>query len=841
LTVRVPLSWLKDYVDLTLAPAALAERLTLSGLEVTAVDVIGLPTPEGLRDKASQRGPVWDPDKIVVGRIVAVERHPNADRLTLATVEYGASQPKIVVTGAPNIRPGEQGQKVILALAGSVLYDGHAEGKVLRELKPSKIRGVASDAMVCSAYELGISDEHEGIILLEEEAPIGAALVESMGDIVLDIDVLPNMARCLSMIGMAREVAALTGQALRLPGHSPQKEGPPIEGKVKVEIADPKLSRRYAAGLVTGVRTGASPGWMQRRITYAGMRPVSNIVDITNYVMLEWGQPLHAFDYDSLVRRARGKAPVITVRPARAGEKITTLDGVQRELRAENLVIADESGPVAIAGVMGGSETEVSAATSTILLESANFDFLNIRRTMKQFDLPSEASLRFSRGVHPEIVRPAAERAAGLMHDHAGGVVSPGLIDCYPAPLSPQVIELAMSQVKRVLGTPFSTDEATRILRSLEFEVKPSGPESLMVTVPPHRLDIQAGAVDLVEELARIHGYDRLPATLLAEQLPEQHRNRSLWLEERVRDTLASLGLQEVITYALTEPDRELPLGASGGPYVEIRNPISSQRTVMRRTVLAGVLEVAAANLRHTDGIRFYEIAPVYIPKPGQKLPDEPRRLAVVLAGQRGADFWQDAGAKTKQALDFFDMKGVVEGLVSDLHLADVGYRPAQAGHLHPGRAAEVFVGDRPVGYFGQMHPKTAEAYGFQQQPVLVGELDLEAILDTIPERYTFTPISRFPAALRDISVIVDESVPGERVVGEIAAAGGDLLRRIRLFDLYHGESIPAGKKSLTYALTYQADDRTLTDKEVERTHKRIEDRLKHVLEAQIRGQETVG
>ena len=289
-----------------------------------------MPTPEGFN--ASERGPVWDRNKIVIGRVVAVERHPNADRLTLVSVEYGAGEPKTVVTGAPNLRPGDQGQKVILALAGSVLYDGHADNKVLKELKPSKIRGVASDAMVCSAYELGISDEHEGIILLDDDAPVGTPLADFMGDVVLEIDVLPNMARCLSMIGMAREVAALTGQTLRLPAYSPAAQGPPIEGKVHVAIADPKLSARYAAGLISGVRVGAAPGWMQRRVTYAGMRPVSNIVDITNYVMLEWGQPLHAFDYDSLVRRAAGQAPAITVRPARAGEKITTLDGVQREL-----------------------------------------------------------------------------------------------------------------------------------------------------------------------------------------------------------------------------------------------------------------------------------------------------------------------------------------------------------------------------------------------------------------------------------------------------------------------------------------------------------------------------
>jgi phenylalanyl-tRNA synthetase beta chain len=834
--MKIPLSWLREYVDVSLPVGQLAERLTLAGLEVAGVRVIGLPIPEGVRIKAEDTGPAWDRDKIVIGKVLAVDRHPNADRLTLATVEYGAAQPKTVVTGAPNIKAGDRGQTVVVALSGSVLFDGHAETKTLKELKPSKIRGVASDAMVCSAYELGISEEHEGIILLDEEVAPGTPLADLMGDVVLEVDVLPNMARCLSMIGVAREVAALTGQPLRLPGTTVQAVGEAIAGKVSVSIDNPQLSARYAAAFLRGVHAGPAPGWMQRRLLYAGMRPISNIVDITNYVMLEWGQPLHAFDYDALVRRAGGKSPAIAVRPARSGEKIKTLDGVLRELNPANLVIADTVGPVAVAGVMGGADTEVSSTTTNILLESANFDFLSIRRTMKELNLPSEASVRFSKGIHPETVRPAAERAAELMRLHAGAVVCKGLVDCYPAPLPPQIIDLKLSEVRRLLGMDFPGDEAARILRALEFRVETRAGDSLRVTVPPHRLDIQEGSADLIEELARVHGYDRLPATLVADQLPEQRPNRSLALEERVRDILVNLGLHEVITYSLTQPSSEAPLGKAEGEYVRLKNPISSERVVMRHSVLAGVLEIAAANLRHTDEVRFFEIGAVYLPRAGQKLPDEPRRLALVLIGQRQPEFWQEPQGNGHQSLDLFDLKGVLEALAEDLHLPASAYRPSQAGYMHPGRAAEMLVGGEPIGHFGQLHPKAAEAYGLGSRPVLTAELDLDILLAAVPARYAYLPVPRFPAALRDIAVIVDEAVAAERVASEIHAAGGDLLRSMRLFDVYHGDSIPPGTKSLAYALTYLAEDRTLTDKEVDKAHKKIEDRLKHVLKAQIRG-----
>lgn len=843
--MKLPLSWLRDYVACSLTPAELVDRLTQAGLEVAGVKVLGLPIPEGLNVKAEDRGPVWERDKVIIGELVEVNKHPDADRLTLPTIAYGSGRTQQVVTGAPNIKAGDKGQKVILGLVGTQYFDGHAKVKQLGVLKPGKIRGVPSEGMVMSEYELGISEEHEGIIILEADAPVGTPLADYMGDIVLELDVLPNMARCLSMIGIAREVAALTGQHVKLPAAALKPGGEAIQGQVDVVIEDPKLSARYAAGLVKNVKIGPAPGWMRRRLTYAGMRPINNIVDITNYVMLEWGQPLHAFDYDKLRERAGGKAPTIIVRPARAGETIKTLDGNDRKLTPETLVIADTKGPIAIAGVMGGAETEVSAETKNILLESASFDFVSVRRTMRNLNLPSEASVRFSKGVPAESVKPAAERALALIGEHGGGIVCTGLVDLYPAPRPPQVVELDLDDVSATLGMEIPAAEVARILKALEYNVEASMPRELSVTVPAHRLDVQAGEADLVEDIIRIHGYRNLPATLLADQLPEQHGNEELAREEQVRDILVGAGLQEVITYALTEPAREKPLGVGEAGYLELENPISSERSVMRQSVLSGVIEVAANNLKNTDDVRLFEVGITFVPKAGERFPQEQRRLAVLMTGRRQAEYWKDAGTKPPP-LDFFDIKGAVEALATDLHLPEVTYQPSKTSYLHPGRSADLVVKGKVVGSFGQMNPRIVRQYSeglkgyesLRDRELLVGEFDLQAILELVPARYTYTPVPVFPAALRDIAVIVDEATPSERVLAEIRTAGAGLLRGVRLFDLYKGESIPAGKKSLAYALTYQADDRTLTDKEVDKAHKKIEDRLKHVLKAAIRGEE---
>ncbi len=840
--MKIPLSWLRDYIDFTLPPAQLIERLTLAGLEVASTRVLGLPIPEGVRVKPEERGPVWDRDKIFVAQVLSVEKHPNADKLKLPTVTWGEGNVKQLVTGAPNINVGDKGQKVVLALSGSVLFDGHSAERKLSELKPTTIRGLPSDAMVCSLLELGVSDnkeDHVGIILLEDDAPVGTPLADFMGDIVIEIDVLPNTARCLAMIGVAREVAAITGQKVKLPPLGMKTSAEAIALQIDVQIENPQLSARYAAALIKNIKLGPAPGWMQRRLLYAGMRPINNIVDITNFVMLEWGQPLHAFDFDVLIKRADGKTPTIIVRPARAGEILVTLDRQERKLSPEHLVIADTKGPIALAGVMGGLETEVTDATKNILLESASFDFVSIRRTFRHFDLPSEASARFSRGIHPETVQPAAERAADLMRQYAGGSVCVGLVDCYPAPRPPQVVEFNTAEMDRLLGFKIEPAEAIRILRALEYTVAGN-----QVTVPTHRLDVQEGLADLVEDIVRIYGYDRVPTTLLSEPLPKQQANEPIVFEDKVRDILVDCGLQEVVCYALTMPEKETPLLGTVENYVRLKNPISSERVVMRQSVLASVLEIAESNLRHTDDVRLFEIGFAYIPKSiragsvSDGLPDEPRRLAIVMTGNRNQEFWSDGGAKDKQPLDFFELKGVIEALAEDLHLSKITYQPAKVAHLHPGKSATLSVGDKPIGSFGQLHPKVAQAYGLGERTILVAEFDVEALQQATPNRFSYTPVPRFPAALRDIAVVVDEAIPAEQIESEIRKGGGELLRGVRLFDLYRGNQIPAGTKSLAYALSYQADDRTLADKEIDKAHKKIEDRLKQMLKAAIRGKD---
>ncbi|MBN9520729.1 phenylalanine--tRNA ligase subunit beta [bacterium] len=846
----VPLSWLRDYVALPADPAFLVERLTLAGLEAAGVKVFGLPVPAGLRVKPDDAGLAWERDKVVLGKVLKIEKHPDADKLKLVTIDYGAGEPKTVVTGAPNIAPGQSGMKIVLGLRGAKYFYADKDGKkAVFTLEPKALRGIMNDAMCMSNYELGISDEHEGIIILDAADPDpGTPVADFLGDIVVELDVLPNMARCLSLVGIAREVAALIGNAADVPEPTVQTVAEKIDGKVSVEITDPKLCGRYTATVIRNVTIGESPRWMRSRLQAAGMRPISNAVDITNYVMLEYGQPLHAFDYDALVKRAGGKAPVVTVRPAKAGEKLKTLDGQDRELSPDNLVIADAAGPIALAGVMGGLDTEVTTATTAILLESAAFDFVSVRKTARQFTLFSEASTRFAKGVHPELAKPAAVRAAELFRTHAGGEVLAGMVDTYPAPAPPQVIDLTAADVRRVLGFDIPPAEVERVLTALQFQVEPNdnGDEAgWVVTTPPTRLDIQAGVADLIEELARVYGYDHLPDTRLSQPLPEQFGNRPLELEEHVRDLLADQRLQECITYSLTGAATENKLlpqnpGAPApGKHVTLLNPISPDRGVMRTTLLAGLLEVAQRNLLAADAVSLFEIGAVYLPVTGEPLPAEPRRLALVLCGRRSAAAWDDPLDTKPAAVDFFDLKGVVESLAADLLLPGVAVRAVKtAPHLHPGRAAELVVNGAVVGAFGELHPTVAANVGLTERAVQVAEIDLDALLAAVPERYAYRPFPTVPPAKRDIAVIVPADTPANAVLAEIRAAGGDLLTGAELFDVYTGDRIPAGTRSLAFALVYQAADKTLTDKEIDKAHQKIEGRLRHVLKAQIRGKD---
>ncbi|HET7375809.1 MAG TPA: phenylalanine--tRNA ligase subunit beta, partial [Anaerolineae bacterium] len=531
--MKVPLSWLKDYVNINLSIAELADRLTFAGMEVEHIDFVGVPGAEL----------VWDRSKIVIAQILEVRAHPNADRLVLADVDHGVGEPHQVVTGAPNIfhlkgqGPLANGPKVVYAREGSVLYDGHQPGRVLMTLKPAKLRGVKSDSMVCSEKELGLSDEHEGIIILDEDAPVGSAAADYLGDVVLDIAILPNIARAASILGIAREVAALTGQKLKQPTYELNGTGPAVEHGVKVEIRDQDLCSRFTATIIRGVKPGPSPYWVQRRLRLAGQRPINNIVDVSNYVMLDTGQPIHTFDYDKLVKRANG-LPTIIVRRAQAGERMTTLDNIDRELNTDNLMITDSRGPVGVAGIMGGLETEVDDQTTNVLIEAANFNMINIRKTTQQMRLPSEASVRFGRGIHPAMALRGNIRSANMIQQLGGGMIDKGVVDVYPRPMETITINLSLSEVKRILGFEVPTEEIVRILESLEFKSEISqGRSEISVTVPDHRTDC-TGQHDLIEEVARIYGYDRMPRTVMNDEMPPQRSNPSLEFEERVRDLL---------------------------------------------------------------------------------------------------------------------------------------------------------------------------------------------------------------------------------------------------------------------------------------------------------------
>ena len=853
--MRVPLSWLKDYVDIPISPAELAERLTLAGLEVETIKYIGLTGAEL----------PWDPEKIVVGELRAVHYHPNADRLVLAEVEYGGPEREIVVAGPLSLLE-MRGQsdlhfKVAFAKEGARLYDGHAEGVRIMKLKKVKIRGVSSRAMVCSEKELGLSDEHEDIIYLPDDAPVGAPLAEYLGDAVLELDIKGPFGHLYSILGIAREAAALLDLPLRkdalnltsppelalskveglggTEGGRHPAELTPTPDFLELEIPDPDLCPRYSAAFIRGVKVEPSPFWMQMRLRRAGMRPINNIVDITNYVMLESGQPLHAFDYHVLRLRPGDDRPAIIVRRAHPGEQMETLDGELRTFDQEMLLITDGGGPVAVAGVMGGLDSEVTEATADVLLEAANFNFLNVRRTSRLLGLASDASQRFGRRVDPELTVKAAARAAHLMAELAGGTVVPVIGDLYPGRQPQRIIEFDPAYATRVLGVEIPTDEIVRILTSLEFQVQPTNLriyESTnlpiyQVTIPSHRLDVTR-PIDLVEEVGRIWGYDRFPTTLLHDELPPQRANPRLEGAERVRDLLVGCGLDEVITYSLVPPPNPPRLrgGDEGG--LRVLNPLSAERAYLRQTLLPSLLHTTRENLRFLDRVAIFEIGAVYLPVEGQTLPDEPLRLSTVMTGPREARSW--LAGQDSTPMGFYDLKGVVETLLAGLGLEGT-FEPGDHPAFHPGRCAQVSVGGGVVGVMGELHLVVRDAFDLPEQPVCVLEFDLEALLTQVGEVRTMQPIPRFPSVSQDLAVVVDEDLPAQVVEEAIVEAGGRLLRRAELFDLYRGEQIPPGKKSLAYSLTYQAEDRTLTDDEVAKVQERIVRRLAEELGAELR------
>ncbi len=845
--MKAPLSWLKDFVEIDLPVAELAHLVTMAGMEVEGIHIIGLPQPAPGSTTARVAGFAWDREKIVVAAITEVMPHPNADRLVLCRLDDG-EQEHIVLTGAPNLYEYKgkgllpQPLKVAYAKEGAQLYDGHQEGNVLTTLKRTKIRGVESYSMICSEKELGISDEHEGIMFLDPEVTPGIPLVDVLGDAVLDINLLPSFARCASILGLAREIAAITGKPLNTPRFSP----PPEIGRADfaaLEITVPALNPRFVLGLIREVKIQPSPLKVQHRLKLAGMRPINNIVDATNYAMLELGEPLHAFDYDVLKKRAAGKQVKIITRAARKGEKLTTLDEVERTLDEGTILVCDEAGILSIAGVMGGLESEVTATTCNVLLEGASWNMINVRRTAKAQNLPSEASYRFTRGVHPTMAETGVRRGLDLMARWADGKIDPTLVDAYPLPPTEPVVEITPRDVKRWLGLDLSAARIAELLARLEFKVEVFD-DTVRALCPDHRLDIGTGITgkaDLIEEIARIHGYDNIPETRIADRLPLQQGNPRLKRTEFTRDLLVALGLQEVVSYRWTTPEREsrrLPKDsdADDKPYLRISNPLAYEKAFLRHSVLASLLDTAERNSRQRSTLALFEIGPIFLQSEDTSgLPDELTRLGILLTGQRNPQGWQAADTS---AMDFYDLKGIVEDLLEGLHIDEVKFSKGEHPGFHPGKCSLIHAGEQQIGVCGEIHPGVRERYEWGDTfkfPVMAADLDMDLLITLFPDQQRTEDVPDFPAVLEDLAFVLEETIPAVEVAALIRQVGGKLLTDLQLFDVFRGGQIGSGKKSLAYRLTYQAHDRTLTVSEVAQVRKRIIKRLEQELGAKLR------
>ncbi|MDP6063536.1 MAG: phenylalanine--tRNA ligase subunit beta [SAR202 cluster bacterium] len=808
----IPLSWLKTYVPITVSPQKLAQRLTMAGIEIEGVEETGVE---------------WGKDKVLVGHVLSVEPHPNADRLKLPTLDIGNGETAMVVCGGPNLAVG---QKIAFAREGAILRSNRS-GKV-EPLKASKIRGVLSAGMVCSRMELGLGEDHDGILVLDEEAVVGTPLVEYLGDAVLDADVTPNRPDCLSMLGIAREVAAITGETTTEPDLSFPEDGPLIAERVAVELADPELCHRYTAGLVTSVTVGPSPEWLQKALSAAGLRPINNIVDVTNYVMLEYGQPLHAFDFDTL------KDGKVVVRQARDGETLAALDDQTHKLRSPMLVIADSTDVIALAGVIGGVPTSVTDGTKNILLESASFDRINTYRTRKAIGDGTDASYRFERGVRPALAPKALRRAIGLILEVTGGTAATGIVDVYPEPEPEQTLMLSGNRMRQVLGVELSMDDAVRTLGSLGFD-RIEGDSTLadqaLVKIPYWRSDV-AIEDDLVEEVARIIGYDSIPTTMMATPIPHHDPQPQRVLRERVRDALAASGMTEVITYPLT--DRET-LELVGGlpdeePPLEIANPMNSEERLLRTSLRGAVLRALGDNRRvsQTAGLRLFEIGRVFLSQEkarGRDLPHEKERIVGVVSGPRNSASWLAA----EYNMDFFDAKGVLQSIFAQIGAIET-YERSTDPAMHPGKTASLMCSGVEIGIVGEVHPQVLEKFDLEGHPVAMFEIDLESLLTAVERtRDGYAAVSRFPESERDLALLVDADVQSSRIQHIIRRH--KLVKASTPFDVYSGEGVQEGKRSIAYRITFQSDRSTLTTELVDRAQGDILRQLQRQLGAELR------
>jgi len=791
--MKIPYSWLKDYAEVNVDPHTLGDKLTLSGSALEEVIIQG----DNIKN-------------VVTCKIKKIEKHPDADRLNVCQVDIGTEEIQIV-TAATNMKEQDI---VPVALHKSILADG-------TEIKKGKMRGVVSNGMFCSEEELGIAGDEpvHGLMILPADAPIGMDIKEYLGlnKAILDFEITSNRPDCLSIVGMARETAATLRTFYKMPNFNYEaKCSSNINDELKVEVKD-ELCRRYMAKGVKNVKVKPSPGWMQERLLEAGVRPINNIVDITNFVMLELGQPMHAFD----ARQIESKT--IVVERALDGEKFTTLDEIERELDSSILMIKDGSKSVAIAGIMGGLNSEIQDDTTEVIFESANFEGTNIRVSSKKLNLRSESSSRFDKDIDPNLAKLAIDRACALICELGCGEVMEGTIDVYNSVKEESSITVDSKWINKFLGTDISKEEMKESLDSLDLKTKLNG-NDLNITIPTFRIDI-AIKEDIAEEVARIYGYDKIPTTIFKVATEREPKYKNDILTDVVIETMIGSGVNQSISYSFVSPkvfDKvNIPADSKLRNVVKIKNPLGEDYSVMRTTTLPSIMESLGRNYsRNNDYVRLFEIGRTYIPNEDQtKLPTEKNVLTIGIYGD----------------CDYLDLKGIVENVIDGLGITKAKYvRESENPSYHPGKTAALMVRNKKVGVFGEIHPDVTESYGIDVD-CYVAELDLDALFEASSTTKTYKPLPKFPAVTRDIALLCDDSILVAEIEETIRKAGGNLVEKVQLFDIYKGAQIPEGKKSIAYAIAYRDEKKTLEDKDIAKVHDKILKALEHKLGAVLR------
>lgn len=793
----VPIKWLKDYVDIKVDTKSFADGMTMSGSKVEAVSELGK-----------------EIENVVVGKILKIEKHPDADKLIVCQVDVGTEVLQIV-TGANNIKEGDY---IPIAKHGSTLPGGV-------RIKKGKLRGVESSGMMCSAQELGLDLSNlpeemlDGIYILDGEYPLGVDIKEILGlnDAVVEFEITNNRPDCLSIIGIAREAAATFGCALKYPGTAFKENSENIKDYLNIQVKNSELCPRYSARMVKNVVIKDSPAWMQERLTKAGVRPINTIVDITNYVMLELGQPMHAFDYRDLEDRT------IIVRNAAQGETIITLDGVERKLDESMLVIADGTKPTGIAGVMGGHGSEIKDDTKAIVFECANFAPVNIRLTSKKLGLRTEASSRYEKGIDPELVTMALDRACSLVERLGAGEIVGGKIDIYPTPRKVRKLRLSTERVKAFIGAEDITEEMIiKYLTSLEFKVE--GKEDMEVTVPTFRDDVE-GEADLIEEIARLYGYDRIPSVLMDTTFTQGGKDYRQKMRDMAKANMAAQGLFEVLTYSFVSPGvysrinlkAENPLRNA----IKLVNPLGEDQSIMRTTMIPNMLEVISRNYnRKVAEGQFFELSKVYLAEslPLKELADERETLTIGMYGN----------------VDFFDLKGVVENLLEELKIYKYRILSSNNDSMHPGRTAELLIDNKRTGCLGEVHPDVLDKFDIPVR-VYVAELNFEEIIKHSDMNVKYKPLPKYPSVERDIAIVVNEEITAGQVEEIIRNKGGKLVEDVKLFDIYKGSQIQEGYKSMAYSIVYRSDEKTLSEEDIAKVHNKVINSLVNQVGAALR------